>query len=165
VDSFKATDAVCVAESQKCFARTDIWQNLAYIKSNFGVLPSSITKLEKQGLTLHEAMEIFAGAHNHIDSATGEKADVIKQKFDDMKKKNTGLEEIIKICHILSGNHIDCDVPPNLIPFYKYAPLTSCDVERSFSVYKSVLADNRMSFTPSNLEKYLICNYNMRNDV
>jgi len=28
-----------------------------------------------------------------------------------------------------------------------------------FSVYKSILADNRMKFTPKNLEMYLICNF------
>jgi hypothetical protein len=34
----------------------------------------------------------------------------------------------------------------------KYAPITSCDVERSFSWYKSVLRPNRRTFHFENLK-------------
>ena len=51
----------------------------------------------------------------------------------------------------------------NYIPFYKYASLTSCDVERSFSIYKNILTDRRTSLTPEHLEMLLICNYAHRN--
>lgn len=35
-----------------------------------------------------------------------------------------------------------------------YAPITSVDVKRSFSMYKNILSDNRISFTIANLAKY-----------
>ena len=35
------------------------------------------------------------------------------------------------------------------------APITSCEVERTFSVYKSILRDNRRSFQMESLKKHL----------
>jgi len=43
----------------------------------------------------------------------------------------------------------------------KYAPITSVDVDyvkSSFSMYKNILADNRVSFTTVNLGKYNMVN-------
>ena len=97
--------------------------------------------------------------------AIGQKADIIREKFRAIVEKNSAIDTIVKMCQILSGENMDCDIPPNLIPYYKFAPLTSRDVERSFLTYKSVLSDNRMSFTPKNLEKYLICVCNSKNDL
>ena len=42
----------------------------------------------------------------------------------------------------------------------KYAPLTSVDVERSFSVYKRILTDRRQNLTETNIEVYNVINYN-----
>lgn len=33
--------------------------------------------------------------------------------------------------------------------------ITSCDVERSFSKYKTILADRKTKFPQENLEKYI----------
>lgn len=41
-----------------------------------------------------------------------------------------------------------------------YAPMVSCDVERSFSLYKTLLNDKRTSFTEDSIEKYMIVYYN-----
>jgi len=35
---------------------------------------------------------------------------------------------------------------------FRFAPITSVDVERSFSKYKNVLTDNRRSFTFDNIK-------------
>jgi len=95
-----------------------------------------------------------------MDAAVGEKADRIRGKFNFIVSNNPAIETISKICLILSGEHTQCDIPPNLIPYYKFAPLTSVDVERSFSLYKSILTDTRTNFSLDNLEKYIICNFN-----
>jgi hypothetical protein len=36
-----------------------------------------------------------------------------------------------------------------------FAPVTSCDVERSFSKFKDILTSQRSSFIAENLEKYV----------
>ena len=38
----------------------------------------------------------------------------------------------------------------------KYAPVTSCDVEESFSMCKNVQSDKRMSLNEDNLEKLVV---------
>jgi len=40
----------------------------------------------------------------------------------------------------------------------KYGPLTSVDVERSFSRYKSILRPNRRTFKFENLQMYVVSN-------
>jgi hypothetical protein len=48
------------------------------------------------------------------------------------------------------------------LTFFKFAPITSCEVERSFSIYKSILADNRKRFDFVNLKHHFVthCNAN-----
>ena len=48
------------------------------------------------------------------------------------------------------------DLTRNDLTFYKYAPVTLTDVERSFSRYKTILADNRRSFDVENIKKNII---------
>jgi hypothetical protein len=70
---------------------------------------------------------------------------------------NPDLKTISKIGKIIDGNtNVELDMPPHIIALYKFVPLTSCDVERSFSIYKTILTDNRSSFTVENLEKYIV---------
>jgi hypothetical protein len=60
-----------------------------------------------------------------------------------------------KINGILGGNGAiqgeeDPALDSNDVTLFKYAPLTSCDVERSFSQYKTILSDNCRSFSIEN---------------
>jgi hypothetical protein len=71
-------------------------------------------------------------------------------KRNDLINNNTGYLEDIKIDY--SIDEISC---------FKYAPITSCDVERSFSKYESVLSDRREGFTVENLKYVLILNCNI----
>jgi len=49
----------------------------------------------------------------------------------------------------------------NLV-FFKYAPLSSVDVERTFSKYKNLFSSNRYRFTVENKRKYLIVQSNFQ---
>ena len=75
---------------------------------------------------------------------------------------------MVSIGKILSGQALDAvsdpevELPPNVLAQMKFSPITSCDVERSFSDYKSILTDST-SFTPENLEMHVICYYESRN--
>jgi hypothetical protein len=149
--------------SQASLFNSWIAHELAYIQTNFGILISSIGKLESQGLTINEASLVLGRVREALLEATGEIAELIQEKFSDIITKNPDLETISKIGRILDGEkEVNLDMPPNMISFYKYAPLTSVDVERSFSTYKNILADNRCSYTPENFEMYIICNCEKR---
>uniref|UniRef100_A0A915PA92 Uncharacterized protein n=1 Tax=Meloidogyne floridensis TaxID=298350 RepID=A0A915PA92_9BILA len=78
-----------------CIYRTDVYP--------LG-LSRAITKLEKQGLPIYDALEIFANVRNEMDAAIGEIADQIRNKFNNVVSSNIGLETIAQICQILSGH-------------------------------------------------------------
>lgn len=76
--------------------------------------------------------------------------------------------ELEKICSFLKSKYLwvsmdettdiselENEYYPNELASFKYAPITSVDVERSFSMYKSFLRPNRQSFTFDNIKKYL----------
>ncbi|KAJ4446702.1 hypothetical protein ANN_13399, partial [Periplaneta americana] len=72
--------------------------------------------------------------------------------------KNPGLTVLRTVADILAGKtpEHECAVPLHLIPTFKYALVSSIDVERSFSAYKMVLSEKRCSFSMENLEKVLV---------
>lgn len=53
------------------------------------------------------------------------------------------------------------DLQTNDFIHFKYALISSVDVERSFSIYKNMLADNQHSFLFENLSKSLTVNCNV----
>jgi hypothetical protein len=64
-----------------------------------------------------------------------------------------------KINGILGGNGAtlgeeDPALDSNDVTLFRYAPITSCDVKRSFCQYKTILSDNRRSFSFENLKMH-----------
>lgn len=53
------------------------------------------------------------------------------------------------------------DLSSEELIYFKHAPISSVDMEQSFSLYKNMLADNRRSFKFENLSKSLIANCNV----
>jgi hypothetical protein len=56
------------------------------------------------------------------------------------------------------------ELSSNNFTFFKYAPITFCDVERSFSRYKTMLSDNRRSFLFENFTMCVIVYCDYKND-
>jgi hypothetical protein len=84
-------------------------------------------------------------------------------------RKKPGWKDIQLIADILCGKTVEVvrdelgvELDPTDIGVFKYAPVTSVDVERSFSRYKStsILRSNRRSFLFENLKKLVVCNCN-----
>ena len=69
-------------------------------------------------------------------------------------------QNIIVYLDILSGKGVDQPLTPDEIAHFKYTPITTADVARSFSVYKTLLADNRQSFTFENLRQTFVTRCN-----
>jgi hypothetical protein len=90
---------------------------------------------------------------------------LVQRKLDDVLAKNNGYKILNIISKILNGEITSMDDLPedlkaNELLFFKYGPLTSADVERSFSTYK--LADNRHLFQVENIRKYLVVQCNSK---
>jgi hypothetical protein len=44
----------------------------------------------------------------------------------------------------------------DLVPYFMFAPVTSCDLKRFLSKFKDILTFKRSFFTVENLEKYIL---------
>jgi len=50
------------------------------------------------------------------------------------------------------------NILPTMVTNLKYAPVTSVDVERSFSTYKNILTNHRTKMTPEHMEQNIVVN-------
>ncbi|KAF0714390.1 Uncharacterized protein FWK35_00030423 [Aphis craccivora] len=127
-------------------------------------IPEYITKLETvetQYISLSEALSAVKYVKNKLNDCEGEIGVAVFQKLNNELEKNCGFKTILNISKILSGQESSIDgIPDDLtgddITYFKYAPITSTDVERSFSRYKTLLVDNRRSFNFENIKKSLV---------
>ena len=123
--------------------------------------------MEAAGLTLSETFEIMDKAHQKIKKVPGKIGKSVQEKLDYVLSKNKGEKILREISKLIDGE--DGSLPEGWstsdVANMKYCPVQSVDVERSFSVYKTVLTDQRTSFTEENLSKIMICHcFHNRND-
>lgn len=138
---------------------------MAFIKANLPFIVNIIKSLENKNLSLNDSCELIDKFEQNVNCIPGSSGEILKFKFREIIDKNQGLATLRKINKILRGDsseHLEID-DPLILSKFKFAPITSVDVERSFSVYKYILNDRRFNFTEENLEKYLIihCNSEM----
>ena len=91
--------------------------------------------------------------------------ELVKNKIKSVLDKNLGYRSMCSISNVLTGQNFNRsgfeeELASSDLAYFKYAPIVSADVERSFSKYKNVLADNRCSFTFENLRMFTViyCN-------
>ncbi|KAL4135648.1 hypothetical protein QTP88_007246 [Uroleucon formosanum] len=161
-----ADDELAIGKVKKIMSETDLESNLAFIYTNYGFLTTAITCLETQGTLLTDAIKTVENVENKLNTIKCSKGITIYKKFEEVIAKNLGFKILTKISKVMLGEEITMDNLPEDIScddllYFKYAPISSVDVERSFSVYKNMLADNRRSFKFENLSKSLIVNCNI----
>lgn len=163
ISNLDSDNAISIAKAKDIMQNNELKINLAYILANFCFLVEVIKKLETSNLTLVESLEIVENAANTLSEVQGESGVIIKNKLNDVLAKNVGLQNIKTIRNILlntneNNGSMDIEFAPSDISNMKYAPLTSVDVERSFSRYKSILRPNRRTFKFENLQMYIVSN-------
>lgn len=159
-------DSTSVEKAQDLISDDNVKHSLIYINANFGTLADSITKLETSGLRLYDSIQIVQDILIKIESAAVNRiGNEIKNKFKAVLGKNTGFKTMSTISKILNDEEASSECFPDdfsaddLVHF-RFAPITSVDVERSFSKYKYLLTDNRRSFTFDNIKYALIVQCN-----
>ena len=83
--------------------------------------------------------------------------------MNEVLEKNKCISFFREAAKFLKGEPAKNQEDPEVARLYelvRFAPLVSCDVERSFSMFKNVLSDNRKKFTVENLEKFLVVHCN-----
>ncbi|XP_025205679.1 uncharacterized protein LOC112601985 [Melanaphis sacchari] len=164
-----SSDAVSIREAKDIVSDRSVEMNLTFIHVNYGFLPTTITQLEKQKLPLHESIATVKSVENKLEHIIDEAGTAIKEKLKNVLEKNCGFNDLKKISSILTGEATSMEGLPedlngNDLAHFKYAPITSSDIERSFSRYKNVLTDNRRSFEIENIKKALVIQCNTFTD-
>ncbi|KAL4120565.1 hypothetical protein QTP88_013235 [Uroleucon formosanum] len=158
-------DVLDIKNAKQLVENTEIEENLIYIKSNFVFLATEITRLETSGMLLSESVCCIEKVKQQIKQALGKTGETVTKKLDNVLNKNSGFKILTIISNILKGEKISREeLPEDLtcddLIYYKFAPITSVDVERSFSKYKHILSDRRRRFLFENLIKVLIVQCN-----
>lgn len=154
--------AIIIKKTIELMQNKNLQNNLAFITVHFGFLVDTISKLETSKMPLIESLEIVDQAIKHLETVPGDIGSLINAKLQNVLKKNPGLNDISSIRDILLNktptNNLEIELTPMEISSMSYAPITSVDVERSFSRYKAMLRSNRRHFKFENLKLYVVSN-------
>lgn len=112
-------------------------------------LKDVIKKLETQGLSVIEQLELLEEAKQNLPQFA-------KEKLNSCLSKNTGFNLFISKFEDSNDYSFKQRV--------QYAPLVTVDVERSFSQYKYILNDRRTNLSPENIERLNVLMFNRESD-
>lgn len=164
VDAIDSSCASSVYVTKELLQDISLQKDLAIIDTHFSFLSGAITKLETRGLPLAEAISEIEKIQQCINALPDSVGKKVKEKWCFVQNKNSGFAAVKKINDFLNGNGTELPekVKPMSTKLYKFCPITSVDVERSFSAFKMIFDDRRHQFTLENLEKHLVvyCNKN-----
>ena len=162
IESLDDSDSSAVHIVKELLQDKVLRNDLAFIASNYAKLPEAINALEKRNMPLVDALKCFESIIEDLSTVSGKKGKSVHQKCEQVVAANKDLEKMKNIRRILEGeNDADVgDMDPQTVACFKYAPVTSVDVERSFSLFKHLLSDRRQGFKFESIKKMLVISCN-----
>jgi hypothetical protein len=114
---------------------------------------------------LCDAINIAKQTERELSRVQGEVARKVNAKLQSVLERNPGYSTLCKVSDILCGHEAELggneqELYSNDLSFFKYSPVTSCDVQRGFSRYKVLFSDNRRSFQFDNFKMHVIIHCN-----
>lgn len=158
-------DAASIKITKQLLKEPNLREELIYISANFHHLPAFIKILEASEIQLNTALDAIKTLEVNLQNNAGDAAKRILEKFMHVLEKNPGYKTMCIIGNLLKGKEasleeIEEELSIEDVSNFKFAPITSCEVERSFSRYKSLFRDNRKHFTVENLRMTFITHCN-----
>jgi hypothetical protein len=99
---------------------------------------------------------IVVRCYERISQVTSTTGIRIRKKYEIIVEQNAGFCKLKEINMMLQDRMLVCPhtlkLSPDQMKSFKFAPITTCSVERSFSAYKRILSDRRCKLTPEHLE-------------
>lgn len=164
VNALDCSDSSSIFIAKELLSNSTLQKDLCMIQMHYSWLPDSITKLESRGLSLNEAVKEMNEVERQVSLVPGPYGNQIREKVQFVLTKNAGFRKLKQVNNFINGEdaELPTEVPTAKAQFYKYCPVTSVDVERTFSALKMLLNDKRQSLTTQNLEKHIViyCNKN-----
>lgn len=147
-----SSDAITIRNAKNILEKENLQNDLNYIKENYYIIQLSIKELQKHNLSLADSLLAFDQVRAVIDKCNSEN---IKNKIEQVMERNPDLDIIREYSEEIEKNETNYQTL-----FHKYAPLTSSDVERSFSMYKWILDVKRNRLILENIEKLMVIYFN-----
>lgn len=165
VDTFDDEDSDAIRRAKRLFKDNRIKTDLAFIKCNFTAVVNATIKFETQGLEINDSITTLEEIRNTLK---GMQQKAFENKFEKILDRNKGYKSLFEIYEVLYKGRVPTDeyvknLSPTEINLFKYAPISSADVERTFSRYSSVLTEKRRSFSFENLMHHMIVYCNQKN--
>ena len=93
-------------------------------------------------------------AVQRLETVPGKQGSLVREKCKRVFSKNYDFDKLRNISKILQGdNSVAVEMEPSALLCFKFAPITSVNVKRSFSQMKNVLPDRRLTITPEKPKK------------
>ena len=135
-------EAFLIVAAQKLLESSEVRNDLTFIVAEFGFLPQVICQLQERGEPLPKLVKIVDDAVQRLESVPGKWGLLVREKCKMVFSKNPDLDKLRNIKKVLQGdNSVVVELVPTVVQCIRFAPITSVDVERSFSQMKNVLSD------------------------
>jgi hypothetical protein len=142
-------DASSIIECKNRLLKSSLQSQLNFIEEHFTTLPHAITYFETQNLSLKEGLSKLDEILNNLKLISGEFGDRLQRKL-----------HMLYQISCQKFNDVANERYQKFIPYFDHPPLSSCDVERSFSIFKDILTPKRNRLTEENLEKLVVISVN-----
>lgn len=149
-----SSDSQAIQNAKTIFENLNVQGDLQFIDQYYSILIFSIKELEKKDLQLHDSLLAIDQARAVLNWSGSQG---MINKIETVLNKNPGLEIIREY-----SLNLEKGIATDDMKYFKYAPLTSVDVERSFSTYKWALQVKRNRLSVENIEKIMLIYFNCR---
>ena len=116
--------------------------------TNFECVTLALKKIQERNIKLNDSIVIVDKLKNKLNNARGHIAIAAKQKLEWALSNNEGFAKITEIAKITDGEISSASLIEsyslNELSNFSYAPITNCDVERSFSSYKLLYSEKEV---------------------
>lgn len=156
-------DAAVIEHAQELWETPNLHREFEFIHEHYSLITKQLRdwndeecRLATLLISSPKLLQLFIETQSFLQT--------LKKKIPNVFLNNTGFSiDLLNICRSLQGepnqnflngwNNAD-------IQCMRYAPTTSCELERSFSSFKNILRSNRQTLTNENLEKFVVVYFN-----
>jgi hypothetical protein len=158
VNTLDENDSTAIKEVQRLLVKSAprLKLDIIEIQQYYSGISQTINKFETKSFQLEEAVELWENTFLYLSSAPHQ---VVVDKIVSVANKNPDLDKLLllgKKKEAVLNLHPFKDMSPAELLNFQYVPLVSCDVERTFSMLKSFLRDNRRSMLVDNMKEHMI---------
>lgn len=172
VMALKSADAEAIATSQELLKCDNLYEDLKFIHSHFSRIHLAIRDLQADmgdSFNIVSAINIVFDLRQYVFIIPRcPAAEEVQRKLVKVLSGNPGFKTIHRITDLLTRKEVDFSEDGLVIPslkhyhLFEFAPITSVDVERSFSIYKWIYAERRRRITPEHMEQIQLIHFNRK---